>query len=347
MHRRQFLASAIAAPFVLAERAAAQGDVFLADMHFHSFFGPSIYHSRPVAGALASGRASLVAWALAGDVPWFDWRQSFRQHSIPKPGEALGWFQRELARIKAHATEQGLRIALTPADVERAERGEPHIVLAVEGASFVDEPAHVKLAYDAGIRHLQLVHFIRSPLGDFQTQPPYHNGLTALGRQVVQECNRLGILVDLAHCTPATVKGALAVSKAPMVWSHGSVTTGPAPHPGLVIWKARQLALADARAIAKAGGVVGLWGLTLDVGTSVEGYAARMLQLADWLGDRHVGFGSDINGLGPNAIIKGYADLRRTIDLWQRQKVPAARISRLAGANYARVLKAAMVGRAA
>lgn len=346
MHRRRFMAGALAAPFVVSSRAAAQAPVFLADMHFHSFFGQSIYHSRPVGGSLAEGRATLVAWALAGDVLWFDWRRGYRQHSAPKPGEALGWFLRELGRIKSHVAAQGLKLALTPADVERAQKGEPHVVLAVEGATFIDEPAHVKVAYDAGIRHLQLVHYIRSPLGDFQTQPPEHNGLTALGREVVKECNRLGILVDLAHCSPATVRGALAVSKVPMVWSHGSVTTGPAPHPGLIIWKARQLALADARAIARAGGVVGLWGLSLDVGSSVEAYAGRMLQMADWLGDQHVGFGSDINGLGPNATIKSYSDLRHTVEIWQRRKAPDARIRGLAGDNYARVLKAAMGARA-
>lgn len=49
---------------------------------------------------------------------------------------------------------------------------------------------------------------------------------------MIAECDRLGILVDLAHATPATVQGALAVSKVPMIFSHGAVVTGPKPHRG-------------------------------------------------------------------------------------------------------------------
>ena len=57
-------------------------------------------------------------------------------------------------------------------------------MLAVEGASFIDDVAHVQIAYDAGVRHLQIVHYIRNPLGDFQTEKPEHNGLTELGKKV-------------------------------------------------------------------------------------------------------------------------------------------------------------------
>jgi membrane dipeptidase len=314
-------------------------------MHFHSFFGESKYHSRPVGKMFADGGATLVSWSLGGDVLWFDWRNKYTQHSVPKPGEALGWFRRELARIKAHMAEQGLRAALTPTDVDKALAGEPRVVLSVEGPAFIEQPEHVQIAYDAGIRHLQLIHFIRNPFGDFQTSPPEHNGLTEIGNKVIAECNRLGILVDLAHASPVTIAGALAVSKVPMIFSHGSVTTGKAPHPGLVTWKARQLTLEQAQTITRAGGIVGLWALSLDVGPTTEAYAGRLLQLADWLGDEHVAFGTDINGLAWNFTLSTYAELRRVVEHWQRQGVPEARIRRIASENYARVLKQAMIAR--
>ena len=53
------------------------------------------------------------------------------------------------------------------------------------------------------------MHYIRNALGDFQTERPQHGGLTELGKKVVQECNRLGILVDLAHATADAVTQAL------------------------------------------------------------------------------------------------------------------------------------------
>ena len=72
-----------------------------------------------------------------------------------------------------------------------------------------------------------------------------------------------------------------------------------------------------------------------------------MLQLADWLGDQHVAFGTDINGLGPNAMIKGYGEVRQVVDIWQKRRVTDARIRRIASENYARVLKQAMQARQA
>lgn len=349
MNRRDLLKSGLAVPLtaVWPSKGCSQSaaPILVSDMHFHSFFGDSVNHSRPVGPMLAEGRATLVSWAVAGDALWVH-RQTLKQTGEPKPGEAFGWLLRELDRIKLHMAEQGLRPALAPGDVDAALAGEPRIVLSVEGASFVEaNPRRLKVAYDAGVRHIQLVHFIRNTIGDFQTEPPEHNGLTGLGREVIAECNRLGILVDLAHATPATVRAALAASKAPMVWSHGSVTAGPMPHPGLIIWRARQLPLAEAKAIAQSGGVVGLWALTLDVGKTVEDYARRLLEMADWLGDEHVAFGTDINGLGPNFILKTYAEVRRAIEIWQQQGVADGRIRNIAGLNYARVLKAAMGSR--
>src|SRR5439155_7554557 len=123
-------------------------------------------------------------------------------------------------------------------------------VLAVEGASFLDDDiGQVQAAYDAGIRHIQLVHYIRNAIGDFQTEQPEHSGLTDHGKQVVQECNRLGILIDLAHATPEVVTQALAVSKVPMVWSHSSVTRTRKPQWTMPTAQARQLSLEGAKGI--------------------------------------------------------------------------------------------------
>lgn len=349
MNRRQAIAAGLALPVAwpvaLATPANAQTPVYIGDMHFHSFFGAqTIYHSRPLAKTLADGKATLIAWSLGGDLLWIGpTPRGYSQKAVPKPGESLGWFQRELARIKAHVAEQGLKLVKNAADVELALKGEPHVVLAVEGANFIeDDPGRVQLAYDLGLRHLQLVHYSQNTIGDFQTERPQHNGLTEIGRKVLLECNRLGILVDLAHCSSAAVSQALAISKAPMVWSHGSVTRTGTPHWSMVAWKARQLTVAEAKAIAAKGGVVGLWAFTPDVGPSPEAYADRLSQLADWIGEDHVGFGTDINGLGTKAAVSNFVDVQRVVEHWERSGVPQRRIRKLAIENYARVLRLAL-----
>jgi membrane dipeptidase len=342
MHRREFLGCALAAPFCLMTRAEAQSPIVTADMHFHSFFAQSKYHARPLAQSLAAGNTTLAAWSLVGDLLWFDVK-TYTQKSEPKPGEALGWFQRELGRIKEHIAEQKLKIVRSPADIDRAMRGEPHIILAAEGTNFIEsDPRRVKTAYDLGLRHLQLVHYTRSTIGDIQTVPLERKGLTDVGKEVVRECNRLGLLIDLAHLNETAALDALSVSRAPVVWSHGSVTRNPPASQTAYVWRRRQLSLDTAKEIAAKGGVVGLWALTSDVGKTIEGYADRMIELAEWLGEDHVAFGTDLNGLGPYGLLQGYGDLPRVIAHWQRQGVSDARIRKLAAGNYARVLKAAL-----
>ncbi len=70
-----------------------------------------------------------------------------------------------------------------------------------------------------------------------------------------------------------------------------------------------------------------------------------MLELAEWLGEDHVAFGTDLNGLGLYATVKEFADFRTIIAHWRRKRVPEARIAKIAIGNYGRVLKTAMIAR--
>ncbi len=354
MDRRQLLKAGLAWPFAFAGDALvgsafAKDPIFIGDMHFHLFFmGPSPAASRPLGKNMAGGNATLVAWSLVGDLLWMGVTpRGFKQKSVPKPDETVSWFQRELARIKAHIAEQNLKIVRTPDDVDLALKGDPHVVLSVEGASFLDDDlSQLQAAYDLGIRHIQLVHYIRNALGDFQTEQPQHSGLSEQGKKVVQECNRLGILVDLAHSTSDAMTQALAISKVPMVWSHSSVTKTRKPQWTMPVTQARQLSLEGAKAIAAQGGVVGLWALRSDVGPTPEAYADRLSEMGDWLGEGPVAFGTDMNGLlGP--VLTSYADLRRVVEYWERRNMSESRIRKLAIENYARVLRQAMAARQA
>lgn len=344
MNRRELLvgATAVALLPLAPARAGDSAAIPIGDMHAHLFFiGPKPASKFPLGRMMGDGNATLVSWSLVGDMPWIRPSPSgLRQKGAPKPGGATDWLKEEVARVRQHAKEQRIKIATTPADIDRAVGGDPHVVLSVEGASFLDDGIDgLKIAYEAGIRHIQLVHFVRNTIGDFQTEPAEHNGLTAFGQQVVKECNRLGILVDLAHCTSAAVDQALAASSAPVVWSHSSVTKGGAIKRNAQ-WMKRQLAMAQAKEIAAKGGVVGLWGLRSDVGSTVEAYGDRLLEMAKWLGDDHVAFGTDMNAVA-NSPVATYADVRRVVRYLEK-RIDSARVRKIAIGNYARVLKAAM-----
>ena len=288
-----------------------------------------------------------MSWALVGDQPWLAATGGgFKQKGSPRGGEPTAWLRDEMARVQAHLAEQKLNIVRTAEDVQQAVSGRPHMVLSVEGATFVDDGVgQLRAAYDLGVRHVQLVHFITNKIGDMQTEPAVHQGLTSYGREVVGECNRLGILIDLAHCTGAVVEQVLELSKMPVVWSHSSVQRWRSMLPYAGAWTARQLSVGTAKLIAARGGVVGLWALGADVGTSVESYTDRIIDLADQLGEDHVAFGTDMNALSAPAL-STYADVRRVVTLMERRGVAEARVRKIAMQNYARVLTAAMRGRA-
>jgi len=335
-------AAAVAAP-VVGLHAGDSSSIPIGDMHAHLFFGISRQPAsvRPLGKLMGEGNATLVSWALVGDQPWIrPSPQGLRQKGSPKPGAATKWFTEECARVRKHAAQQKINIATTPADLDLALKGEPHIVLSVEGASFLDDGIEgVKAAHEAGVRHVQLVHFVRNTIGDFQTEAPQHGGLTDFGRKVIEECNRLGILVDLAHATRSTVDQALAVAKAPLVWSHSSITKNVRGG-GRAQWMVRQLGLDQAKQIAAKGGVVGLWGLRSDVGGTPEAYGDRIIEMAGWLGDDHVAFGTDMNAVA-NSPVASYGDLRRVVRHLER-KIAADRVRKIAIGNYARVLREVM-----
>ena len=79
-----------------------------------------------------------------------------------------------------------------------------------------------------------------------------------------------------------------------------------------------------------------------DVGSTIESYANRLLQMAQLLGDDHVAFGTDLNAIA-NSPIKNYTDLRRVVTHLEARGVEQSRLRKISIGNYARVLSAAMV----
>ncbi|GLX54409.1 dipeptidase [Streptomyces sp. MB22_4] len=114
--------------------------------------------------------------------------------------------------------------ALTAADMEAA-RGEGRIasLMGAEGGhSIANSLGTLRGLYALGVRYMTLTHNSNVDWADSATDEPKANGLTAFGREVVREMNRLGMLVDLSHVAPSTMRDALDATSAPVVFSHSS-----------------------------------------------------------------------------------------------------------------------------
>ena len=127
-----------------------------------------------------------------------------------------------LAMIARHPDDLGL--ALTAADVDAVlARGAIASFLGAEGGhSIACSMGALRMFFALGVRYLTLTHNDNVPWADSATDLPTLGGLSAFGREVVREMNRLGMLVDLSHVSPATMHDALDVTEAPVIFSHSS-----------------------------------------------------------------------------------------------------------------------------
>jgi membrane dipeptidase len=357
INRRQLgaLGAALAAGLALPARSQAPAPVrkpYIADMHSHyGMFLPRLF-GMDLDKHMRENGIVLLSWAVVDDRRWISSTAAgLRQVAEPQPGQIWAYFQELMADYEGRLAQWKVAKALTAGDVDLALAGEPRVLLATEGANFVEgRVERVALAHAWGVRHMQLVHFIQSPLGDHQTANPRHGGLTSLGAQVVRECRRLGMVVDLAHGTAAMVDGVLDAGEGVPVWSHSWITEhgGGWQQPGYV---ARSLSLASARKIAARGGAVGLWTVRVNGDPAyplrnVASYADEIMRMSELIGPSHVAFGTDMEGAGPGPILSTYAHLREVADNLVRRGLDEASLHAIFIGNYTRIVKLAMQGAA-
>ena len=117
-----------------------------------------------------------------------------------------------------------LELALSVEDVERAmTQGRIASLLGAEGGHAIENSLGALRAYYAlGVRYLTLTHNVTLDWADAAQDEARHDGLTSFGEQVVREMNRLGMIVDLSHASPATMSDVLSVTAAPVIFSHSS-----------------------------------------------------------------------------------------------------------------------------
>lgn len=325
-------------------RAAEPPVVPIADAHSHIGVHRAGGYRGSLRQDMEAAGVMLLAWTIVGDGTWTSrTRRGIQQHSTPARGEQSRYVRRKFAEIRKYLTGIALQHVEKPADVEASRTGTPRVVIAVEGAGFTEDGLElVDQFYDAGLRHLQLVHYVRNGIGDFQTQPPEHNGMTALGIDVVRACNRLGILVDLAHATQPVIDRALEASSTPVIWSHSEISR---THYTWTQPQSRLLYIDYAKKIARRSGAVGLWSLRTSRMGSLADYADGLMRMADAVGPEHVMFGTDLGGVGNNGLMGELADLRKVADLLRQRGVDDRTLQAICFGNYARCLRVAMEAR--
>jgi membrane dipeptidase len=132
--------------------------------------------------------------------------------------------QIELARRIIERYPDAFGLALTADQVEAEHRaGRVASLLGIEGGHAIENSlGALRSYYRLGVRYMTLTHNVNLDWADSAAVPPQHDGLTDFGRDVVREMNRLGMLVDLSHTAPETMRAALDVAQAPVIFSHSN-----------------------------------------------------------------------------------------------------------------------------
>jgi len=121
--------------------------------------------------------------------------------------------------------------------------------MGMEGGHMIDDDMRLLRDYYAlGVRYMTLTHFKNNNWADSSTDKPAHNGLTAFGKDVVREMNRLGMMIDISHVADKTFYDVIGLTKVPVIASHSSSRV-IANHP-------RNMTDDMMRALAKNGGVI-------------------------------------------------------------------------------------------
>jgi membrane dipeptidase len=132
--------------------------------------------------------------------------------------------QIDLARRVIARYPEALELALTADDVQRVfTRNRVASLLGAEGGhAIAGSLGALRMLYALGVRYLTLTHNANVGWADSATDEPSAGGLTGFGRDVVREMQRIGMLVDLSHTSPDTMRDALDVAQAPVIFSHSS-----------------------------------------------------------------------------------------------------------------------------
>jgi membrane dipeptidase len=212
-----------------------------------------------------------------------------------QPGDAYDRSLKGLEAMDRQLGRNGMKLSLNAEDVHTAhQKGQPTVIQAIEGGHFLQgHLERVEESYRRGLRHLGLLHDsdASEPLGDIYTNPPRYGGLTPFGAAVIKECNRLGILIDLAHADMPTTEAALKITTRPVITSHTGLDTQLGNNPSMArMMRPRLISKEQAKMFANAGGLVGVWTHLAD--TPLD-YAQNVRALADVIGVDHVCIGTD------------------------------------------------------
>lgn len=230
-----------------------------------------------------------------------------------------------------------LALILTESDISKAENGDKiWFLIAIEGAEPLEDIEDIELFYMLGVRSLQLTwNFDNKYAATCMSKRDY--GLTGDGEELIERCNDLGVIVDLAHASKKSTIEALELSKLPAIVSHANASS--------VHRHVRNLDDEELEALKKNGGVVGITMIepTLGGAADVKRVADHILYIYENFGKDIIAIGTDYFGLLHVKEPRGLEDVSKLSNLWDElsaRGLSEEDIEKIAYHNALRVIRA-------
>ncbi len=180
------------------------------DFHDTTHLDPPMHSDIP---RLREGRVGAQWWSVYVSA-------NISEHeAVKQTMEQIDFVHRLVEKYPDH-----FELALTADDVERIfEDGKIASLIGMEGGhSIANSLAVLRMFYELGARYMTITHSRTLDWADASTDDPVHDGLSEFGEEVIREMNRLGMLVDLSHVSAQTMRDALRVTEAPVMFSHSN-----------------------------------------------------------------------------------------------------------------------------
>jgi membrane dipeptidase len=316
-HSRTFLPRFAARAFRWANRRTMPADVLFSEVQ-------------------SAGVDGIVAKAVGDPIATLWWARS-KWSAVDE----------QLRRAEAEALWAGAKLVRTAEEVRRCKASESlAVILGLEGADAIGmELGRIDQLFERGIRLIVLVHLGDNQIGT--TCLPWqgylgwspvrrgkHRGLTSFGGQVVERMNQLGVVIDVSHADRATTMDIVQHSSHPVVASHAGARA--------VEDFERYLDDEQIVAIAKRGGLIGLWPYRSHGHgpADLNGLMAHALHVGRLVGPRHLCLGTDMNGVP--GVVAGYSG-ERDVPLVTAHLLEAGfsddEVRGVLGENFLRVLE--------
>jgi membrane dipeptidase len=250
--------------------------------------------------------------------------------------------QIEKVRQAVQSHPDAFLLAASAADVRRAAaQAKIAALLGIEGGHMIGEDLAALRKFAAmGVRYLTLTHSLNTKWADSSGDKPAHNGLTAFGKDVVRELNRLGVMVDVSHVSDKTFYDVLEITRAPVIASHSSCRA--------ILNNPRNMSDEMLRALARNRGVIMInyhAPFLASGGVIWEKIVDHIDHAVKVAGINHVGLGSDFDG---GTMPKGMEDVSKVPKITEalvNRGYSDADILKILGGNVLRVMEEAEASR--